>query len=125
MKLSLHTIMLFAQHTDTLKHFYAHVFNLPVVEEIPGQWVVFGAGGCRLALHQVGPEYLLPEGSNSKAENNVKIIFETADDITGLRAALLRQNVTIGEVKTFDNYDFWLCNGEDPEGNVFQLQQRK
>jgi hypothetical protein len=29
------------------------------------------------------------------------------------------------EIKTFDNYDYWLCDGEDLEGNVFQLKQRK
>ena len=29
------------------------------------------------------------------------------------------------EIKTFENYDYWLCDGEDLEGNVFQLKQRK
>jgi hypothetical protein len=29
------------------------------------------------------------------------------------------------EVTTFDGYDFWLCDGKDPEGNVFQIKQRK
>jgi hypothetical protein len=31
----------------------------------------------------------------------------------------------VKEITTFDNYDYWLCDGEDPEGNVFQLRQRK
>jgi hypothetical protein len=29
------------------------------------------------------------------------------------------------EIKTFDNYEYWLCDGEDPEGNVFQLKRKK
>jgi hypothetical protein len=29
------------------------------------------------------------------------------------------------QIKTFENYDYWLCDGADPEGNIFQLKQRK
>jgi len=29
------------------------------------------------------------------------------------------------EIKTFDGYAYWLCDGQDPEGNVFQLKQSK
>ena len=46
------------------------------------------------------------------------------EDICQWRELLLANNISMQDVKTFDNYDYLLCNGEDPEGNVFQLQQR-
>ena len=45
--------------------------------------------------------------------------------ISPLREQLLNQHVPMREIKTFDNYDYCLCDGEDPEGNVFQLKQKK
>ena len=42
-----------------------------------------------------------------------------------MRQQLIKDNVLIKEVISFDNYDYWLCDGEDPEGNVFQLKQKK
>lgn len=41
------------------------------------------------------------------------------------RELLLANKISMQEVKTFDNYDYFLCDGEDPDGNVFQIQQRK
>ena len=86
--------------------------------------MVLKAGPCSIALHKIGKDYEVP-GKPFKADSNTKLVFETTDDIFKLRKELLSQNVTISEIKTFDNYDYWLCDGEDPEGNVFQLKQRK
>ncbi len=58
-------------------------------------------------------------------DNNTKIVFEIGEDINKVREELLNQNVFMKEIKTFDNYDYWLCDGQDPEGNIFQLKQRK
>jgi len=42
-----------------------------------------------------------------------------------LRDMLVFQNVQVAEIKTFENYDYWICDGADPEGNIFQLKQKK
>ena len=73
----------------------------------------------------MGDTYLNKLSDTHKFNNNVKIVFEIEEDINSLRLKLLGKNVSMREIKTFENYDYWLCDGEDPEGNVFQLKQRK
>ncbi len=68
---------------------------------------------------QIGDQYLSKMKAEHKFDNNAKIVFEIEDDINKTRQLLLDKNVPIREIKTFDNYDYWLCDGEDPEGNVF------
>jgi hypothetical protein len=41
------------------------------------------------------------------------------------KAMLLDKNVPMKTIKTFDDYNYWLCEGKDPEGNTFQLKQKK
>lgn len=125
MKFNLKTIILFAQDVDKLKTFYVDIFNLDIVEEIESEWLLLQAGNCRIGIHKIGEQYLLSHQEESTSENNTKLVFEVDEDIFEIREKLLRQNVFIREIKTFENYDFWLCDGTDPEGNVFQLNQRK
>jgi catechol-2,3-dioxygenase len=127
MKLSIDTIIMYVQNVDKLRAFYVTVLGLEVVEESGSEWLLLkaGAGNCKIGLHKIGKQYLDDNDQAFKFDNNTKIVFETAEDINMLRQQLLNQNVQMQEVKTFDNYDYWLCDGEDPEGNVFQLKQRK
>lgn len=125
MKAILNSIILFVGDTDKLKDFYVSIFGFEVMEEIPGQWVLLNAGACTIGLHKVGKEYEPPAGTEFKAESNTKIVLETSGGISGLREILLEKNISIGEIKSFDNYDYLICDGEDPEGNVFQLKQKK
>lgn len=125
MKFHLATIILFAQDVDRLKTFYVDIFNLDIAEEVESEWLLLQAGNCRIGIHKIGEQYLHSNQENSKSENNTKLVFEVDEDIFEVREKLLRQNVFIREIKTFENYGFWLCDGTDPEGNVFQLSQRK
>ncbi len=125
MKLSLTGIMLFVQDTSLLKVFYMDYFGMELLEETPSEWVLLQAGACQLALHRVGQQHLVTTGQAFKAESNAKLVFELETGITELRERLLDVDVQLGEIKTFDGFDYWLCDGEDPEGNVFQLKQKK
>jgi catechol-2,3-dioxygenase len=125
MNFVLNSIILFVNSTDELKHFYVDKFKLEVLEEIPSQWVLLKAGSCTIGLHKIGEQYQTPPGSNIETESNTKIVFETGGNLAEIREALIKENVNLRELKTFDNYDYWLCDGEDPEGNVFQLKQKK
>jgi catechol-2,3-dioxygenase len=125
MKLNLSSIILFVQDVEKLKSFYAGILQLEIIEEFTSEWLLLQAGNCSIGLHKIGEQYAENGQEPFKFDNNTKIVFEIDEDIHQTREKLLAQNVSLKEVKTFDNYDFWLCDGEDPEGNVFQLKQKK
>jgi catechol 2,3-dioxygenase-like lactoylglutathione lyase family enzyme len=118
-------IILFVKDIDKLKKFYTESFQLVQVEETPGQWLVLQAGSCQLGLHQIPAAYLEAAANESNCESNTKMLFDVDEDIVALRERLLKQNAQLKDIQSFDNYPFLLCDGEDPEGNIFQLRQRK
>ncbi len=121
MKLNLDTIIIFVQNVEKLRSFYINILKLDIVEETKSEWVLLKAGNCKIGLHKMGDLYI----NTDKSNNNTKIVFEIDEDIEQLRKQLMEKAVLLKEIKTFDNYDYWLCDGEDPEGNVFQLKQKK
>ncbi|HLO55184.1 MAG TPA: VOC family protein [Saprospiraceae bacterium] len=125
MTLKLDTIIIFVKDLEYQKDFYVNVLGLEIIEETPSQWLLLGSGGCNLGLHQIGEEYLDEGNEDTTYETNTKIVFEIDGDIHVLRNDLLSKNVTIKEVMTWDNYPYQLCDGEDPEGNIFQLKSKK
>ncbi|MFY7840964.1 MAG: VOC family protein [Lacibacter sp.] len=125
MKVNLDTIILYVQDVELLKTFYVEIFELEVIEETPLQWVLLQAGQAKIGLHRIGEQYRNEAEGTFKFDSNCKIVFETDEDIHAVLNRLLSRNVAMREVKTFNNYDYWLCDGEDPEGNVFQLKQKK
>jgi predicted enzyme related to lactoylglutathione lyase len=125
MTFNLGSIVLFVQDVDKLKAFYVDVFQLVIIEEYPSEWLLLQAGNCSIGLHKIGKEYREEGQKPFKFDNNTKIVFDIEEDIHQTREKLLAKNVLLKEVKTFDGYGYWLCDGEDPEGNVFQLRQRK
>ncbi|MEO5909779.1 MAG: hypothetical protein ABIP95_02770 [Pelobium sp.] len=125
MKLNLNTIILYVQNVDSLKSFYTNILGLEIEEDDQSVWVLLRAGNGYIGLHKIGEQYLKQIKEGYTFDNNAKIVFEIKEDINEARQLLINKNVAMREVKTFDNYDYWLCDGEDPEGNVFQLKQRK
>jgi catechol-2,3-dioxygenase len=125
MKLNLDTIILFVQDVDQLKLFYVDILQLDIIEESKSEWLLLKAGTAQIGLHKIGGQYPGNNNEDLKFHNNTKIVFEVEEDIRKIRERLLKENVTLKEIKTFDNYDYWICDGEDPEGNVFQLKQKK
>jgi hypothetical protein len=125
LKANLHTIILFVENMATLQEFYISTLQLTVVEEIKNEWLVLQAGNCRIGLHKIGEQFTSNIKEDDKFCNNTKLVFEIDEDIYKVRESLLQKNVSMREVKQFDGYTYLLCDGEDPEGNVFQLQQKK
>ncbi|MDP4218209.1 MAG: VOC family protein [Bacteroidota bacterium] len=121
---NLDTIILYVRDMERLKSFYMTAFGLELVEDDGAVWVLLKAGNAHIGLHQMGTQYLTKKAVG-QANSNAKIVFEVNEDIHWLRSCLLEQNVRMREVKTFENYQYWLCDGEDPEGNIFQLKQKK
>jgi len=125
LKFNLDTIIIFVQNLDLLKSFYVDILQLEAVEEFKSEWVLLKAGNCCIGLHKIDEQYLKDKKGTDKYETNTKIVFEIEDDITHVREYLVGKNVKLNEVKAFENYDFFTCDGEDPEGNIFQLKQRR
>lgn len=125
MKINLDTIILFAQSVDKLKSFYVDILQLEMLEESKSEWLLLKAGNCNIGLHKMGDQYTNKHQGEFKQDNNIKIVFQIDDDIHIIREQLLHKKIIMREVKTFDHYDFLVCDGEDPEGNVFQLKQKK
>ncbi|NTD99801.1 VOC family protein [Agrobacterium tumefaciens] len=122
---NLDTIIFYVQNVEKLTAFYATIFGFEVVEKFEPTWALLSAGACKIGLHQIGEGYLDKSKGAFKVESNAKIVFEIDQDIHALKTYLVDQGVEMREVKTFEAYDYWLCDGVDPEGNVFQLKQQK
>ncbi|KPH12430.1 VOC family protein [Chryseobacterium sp. ERMR1:04] len=118
------TLILYVKNVELLKNFYVEHFNLKVIEE-DFIWVLLNAGTVHIGLHKIGDQYLDKIEAAHTFDNNTKLVFTIDVDIELTRKEFLSKNIQMREVKTFDNYDFWLCDGTDPEGNVFQLKSRK
>jgi predicted enzyme related to lactoylglutathione lyase len=120
---SLDRIILYVQDVERLASFYRDAFQLPIVEEIKGEWAVLQIGACQLALHRVGAAYRVDDTSSWQVETNAKLVISVTRDVRELRAELVRKGVPMREIKSFPGLTGPLCDGTDPEGNVFQLAQ--
>lgn len=124
MNIKFDSIILYVQNINVLKHFYVENFNLKVLEE-DNVWILMNTGSINIGLHKIGEQYLEKITERHQFDNNTKLVFQIDTDIESARNELLSKNVQMREIKTFEGYDFWLCDGIDPEGNVFQLKCKK
>jgi predicted enzyme related to lactoylglutathione lyase len=122
MRVVLNRVILYVQDVDRLATFYRQLFGLPIVEKIKGEWSVLDAGPCQLALHRVGEAYRVADAS-WKVETNAKLVMTVDRPLAEFRAELMAKGVAMREIKSFPGLTGLLCDGEDPEGNVFQLAE--
>lgn len=123
-EISLGRIIIFGHLVDKLKSFYVDNFNFSVVEEIKDQWIVLNAGQMELAIHKIGQGYEPEDGKEFRVESNTKLVFYLANNLEDFRQRLVDKGVVIGDIKKFDGINSLFVDGEDPEGNVFQIEQR-
>jgi catechol-2,3-dioxygenase len=124
MNIKLDTIIFYVKDVKKLQNFYVKNFNLKTIEE-DEIWVLLNAGSINIGLHKIGDQYLEKVNLYQEFDNNTKIVFEIDLDIEAARNELISRKVEMREIKTFENYNYWLCDGIDPEGNVFQLKAKK
>jgi len=116
-------VILYVQDVERLAAFYRDALGLAVVEEISGEWAVLKAGACELALHRVGKPWRVDDAKEWQAESNAKLVFSVDRDLAELRAELIAKGVAMRQIKSYPPLTGPLCDGADPEGNVFQLAQ--
>ena len=83
------------------------------------------AGASEIALHRLGLEWRVDDPSDWKVESNAKLVFTVDRDLEELRAELIARGVAMRPMKSYPPLTGLLCDGEDPEGNVFQLAQAR
>lgn len=123
MGIVLSRVILYVQDVDRLAAFYQQVFGLPVVEEIKGDWAVLDAGPCQLGLHRVGKAYRVADPASWKVESNAKLVMTIDGPLAKFRAELTAKGVPMGNLKSYPPLTGLLCDGRDPEGNMFQLAE--
>jgi predicted enzyme related to lactoylglutathione lyase len=114
---------LYVQDVARLADFYRTMFGLPLIEAIPGEWAVFRVGSCELALHRVGRPYRVADPSDWQVDSNAKLVLTVDRELDRLRSELIETGVPMGEIKSYPGFTGQLCDGRDPEGNVFQLAE--
>lgn len=106
-------IILFAKNIPALAKFYEEVFGLTIKGAPDKSWIELSAGGVSLALHKGTPP--------PPSRGTPKLVFYCSD-VAKTRESLLVKGVSLDKLKIFG--DLHLCDGKDPEGNVFQLSNR-
>ena len=123
MPVRLNKIIFFCTDVLRLVDFYRSNFGFQVVGEVDMHWTVLNAGTIEIAFHRIGDQYL-SESTELMGENtNVKLVFNLDIDLIQFRKNLLDKKIALGEIKKFDGSNYIVCDGQDPEGNVFQLMQ--
>jgi predicted enzyme related to lactoylglutathione lyase len=122
MSIGLTRIILYVHDVERLSAFYREAFGLTVVEHIADEWAVLAAGACEIALHRVGQAYRTSDPGASQGASNAKLVLSIDGDIAALRATLAAKGVRLGDIKSYPGTGR-LCDGRDPEGNVFQLAE--
>ncbi len=121
MQIAMTRLILYVRDVARLKSFYQTHFGFRVIEEIDNEWAVLMAGQVELALHLVGQPFRnVPLVSE---QSNAKVVFSVDSGLTELRSKLERAGVPVGEIKRYGGFAYSLCDGRDPEGNVFQLSE--
>lgn len=119
----LNRIILFVADQAKMTGFYRDVIGLPVIEGEGSGFVILDAGGCQLCLHQIPPQYIgdAQADAGPREDSYVKFVFP-AVDIEAERDTLARNGARMKEIVRFDGMA--ICDGSDPEGNIFQISTR-
>lgn len=121
MRISMTRLILYVRDVARLKAFYETNFGFRVVEEIDCEWAVLMAGQVELALHLAGQPFRAL--SPAPVSSNAKLVFTVDSGLSELRSKLIMLGVPVGEIKRYPGFAYSLCDGRDPEGNVFQLSE--
>jgi catechol 2,3-dioxygenase-like lactoylglutathione lyase family enzyme len=116
-------IIIFVGDVQKCAGFYRDAFGFaPLQSDHPStDWLELDTGGCLLAFHKAhGPNGPIDAPTGS-ATNPHKIVFYV-EDVAAAREDLVRRGISIGPVHAFGK--LCLCDGQDPEGHVFQLSNR-
>jgi len=120
-------VIIFAKDMAKMASFYGSVLGLPRVEtpDDSADFISFDAGALQLALHRIPEEYArgieITDPPMARENAVIKVVFG-AVNVNQTRGELESRGATLGPVRQFGALH--LCDGTDPEGNIFQLSNR-
>jgi len=119
----LNRVIIFVGDVQKCARFYREVFGFAVASDDRDstEWIDLDAGGCGLAFHKAHGVDGPIDAPTRSAPNPHKIVF-FAEDVEATRATLVERGAVIGDVRRFG--ELVLCDGQDPEGHVFQICNR-
>lgn len=120
---TLEQVIIFCADVNRLVQFYRDCFGLEPEGEPDDQWRVMKAGPAKIAFHKIGAVYQDGPPEDFRADSNTKLVFVIASDLVVFRDKLVSQKAVMREITQFPGADFLVCDGQDPEGNVFQVKQ--
>lgn len=128
MKLGISRVIIFAKDMEKMASFYGSVLGLPCVETVDdsAEFVSFDAGAIDLALHGIPEKYArslqISDPPVAREGTPIKVAFGV-ESVNETRRELESRGATMGPVREFGALQ--LCDGTDPEGNIFQLSNRE
>lgn len=122
-KIRLNRIVLYVRDVERLSEFYRQAFAFSLGQHIEGEWAVLQTGACELGLHVIGPKQRPPAEGWTGDNSNAKLVFTLDEPIEDVRERLVKLGIEMGPVRSYPGITGPLCDGRDPEGNVFQLAQ--
>ncbi|MGQ0542207.1 MAG: VOC family protein [Blastocatellia bacterium] len=107
-------VIIFTPDVERLSGFYRSFFALGVVGESGEEWTELNAGGCNIAFHKISEQPEIRDGW-------IKLVFGSRD-VAAEKSRLESLGVAMSDVVEFG--DIQLCDGQDPDGNWFQISSR-
>jgi predicted enzyme related to lactoylglutathione lyase len=108
-------VIIFARNVSATADFYRRVFGLTIKgNSTDSEFIELDAGTCSIGVHKGKPP--------TSKRGIPKIVFE-CENVEATRNELVKRGANFGRVRVFD--DLHICDGEDPEGNVLQLSNRR
>ena len=123
MQVRLEKIILFSADVLRLVRFYQDYLGLRILSEPDENWTILDAGGTTLAFHKIGTAYQQDSDRDQPTPSNVKIVFETNQNLDAFRQLLIDNNIDVDVIRQFAGVNYRSFDGRDPEGNVFQVIQ--
>lgn len=120
-------IILFAKNMDLMVSFYEDVLKLPRIAppDDSAVFVSFDVGAAQLALHEIPQAHAqniaISDPPVARGNTPIKLAFGAAD-VTRVCAELESRGAAMGPVQKFGSLH--ICDGMDPEGNIFQISNR-
>lgn len=114
-------VILYVEDMETMVSFYRDILGLKVTypnnvrNYHTEHWVTLWAGACILALHSGGKRRFGPDSP--------RIVFNV-QDIDHARAYLVQRDIEVGDIR-MAGPGVYVCDGLDPEGNRFSLENQE
>ena len=118
--------VVYAKDLARMARFYERVIGLERVE-IDAQFVLLRGCGIDLVVHQIPPRWaeqiVIDSPPQRRQDTPIKLTFVVPDLAAAREAALSLGGVLDDPSLAWDWRGRRHCDGHDPEGNVFRLQQ--